>query len=233
MKLLAVDTATRHQSVALMDGTVLLAEKTRANCISHAGSLVPAIQDLLTALSCPFSAIEGLAVSAGPGSFTGLRVGLSTMVGFRTVAQLPLVTVPTLEAMAWNHRTSGHPVCPMLVARTHEVYWAQFQWENGHAVRLLEDRVGTIQDMMETLRQPTILFGEGWLRHQRVIVDTMGEWAIGGVPESMNPSAYHVGLASLDAFQAGKFAGSHLSPHYVQRPDAEVQWDLKARRASS
>lgn len=233
MKFLAVETATRHQSVALMDGAVLLAEKSRADCASHAGSLVPAIQDLLASLSYPFSAIEGLAVSSGPGSFTGLRVGLSTMVGFRTVTQLPLVTVPTLEAMAWSHRTSGHPVCPMLVARANEVYWAQFQWENGRAVRLLEDRVGTIQDVMQTIRQPTILFGEGWLRHRHVIMDAMGERAIGGAPESMNPSAYHVGLASLDAFQAGKFAGSHISPHYVQRPDAEVQWDLNARHASS
>lgn len=232
MKLLAVETATRYQSVALMDGTVLLAETNQENCASHASSLVPAIHDLLTSLSCPFSAIEGLVVSAGPGSFTGLRVGLSTMVGFRTVTGLPLVTVPTLEAMAWSYRTSRHPVCPMLIARTNEVYWAQFQWENGHAVRLLEDRVGTIQDMIETIHQPTILFGEGWLRHQGMIMETIGDMAIGGTSESMNPSAYHVGLASLDAFQAGNLAGSHISPHYVQRSDAEVQWDLKTRRPS-
>ena len=232
MKLLAVETATRYQSVALMDETILLAEKNQENCASHASSLVPAIQDLLTSLSCPFSAIEGLAVSAGPGSFTGLRVGLSTMVGFRTVTGLPLVTVPTLEAMAWSHRASEHPVCPMLVARTDEVYWAQFQWKGGHAVRLLEDRIGTIQDMMDSIRQPTVLFGEGWLRHQRVLKDKLGDMAIGGEPDSMNPSAYYVGLASLDAFHTGQFAGSHISPHYVQRSDAEVQWDLKTRQAS-
>ena len=232
MKLLAVETATRYQSVALMDEAVLLAEKNQENCASHAGSLVPVIQDLLTSLSCPFSAIEGLAVSSGPGSFTGLRVGLSTMVGFRTVTGLPLVTVPTLEAMAWSHRSSGYPVCPVLIARTDEVYWAQFQWENGHAVRILEDRVGTIQDMMDSIRQPTVLFGEGWLRHRRILMDRLGDMAIGGEPESMNPSAYHVGLASLDAFHTGKFAGSRISPHYVQRSDAEVQWDRKTRRAS-
>ncbi len=231
MKLLAVETATRHQSVALMDEAVLLAETNQENCASHTSSLVPAIQDLLASLSCPFSAIEGLAVSAGPGSFTGLRVGLSTMVGFRTVTGLPLVAVPTLEAMAWNHRTSGRPLCPVLIARTDEVYWAQFQWESGRVVRLLEDRAGTIQDMMKSIRRPTILFGEGWLRHQRVLTETLGDMAIGGEPESMNPSAYHVGLASLDAFHAGKFAGSHISPHYVQRPDAEVQWDRKTRYA--
>ena len=232
MKLLAVETATRYQSVALMDGTVLLAEKSQDNCSSHAGSLIPAIQGLLASLPCPFSAIEGLAVSAGPGSFTGLRVGLSTMVGFRTVTGLPLVTVPTLEAMAWSHRSSVHPVCPMLVARTNEVYWAQFQWKDGQVVRLLEDRVGTIRDMMDSIRQPTVFFGEGWLRHQRVVMEALGDVAICGASESMNPSAYHVGLASLDAFQTGQVAGSHLSPHYVQRSEAEVQWDLKRRRTS-
>ena len=232
MKLLAVETATRCQSVALLDGTVLLAQKSQENCSSHASSLIPAIQTLLASLQCSFSVIEGLAVSVGPGSFTGLRVGLSTMVGFRTVTGLPLVTVPTLEAMAWSQRTSVHPVCPMLVARTNEVYWAQFQWKEGHVVRLLEDRVGTIQDMMDSIRRPTILFGEGWLRHQRVIMEALGDVAICGASESMNPSAYHVGLASLDAFQTGKFAGSHISPHYVQRPEAEVQWDLKRQSTS-
>ena len=186
MKLLAVETATRYQSVALMDEAVLLAEKNQENCASHASSLVPVIQDLLTSLSCPFSAIEGLAVSAGPGSFTGLRVGLSTVVGFRTVTGLPLVTVPTLEAMAWSHRSSGHPVCPVLIARTDEVYWAQFQWENGHAVRILEDRVGTIQDMMDSIRRPTVLFGEGWLRHRRRPhgqVGWYGDWWGAGIDE--------------------------------------------------
>ncbi len=232
MKLLAVETATRYQSVALMDGTVLLAQKSQENCSSHASSLIPAIQALLASGQCPFSVIEGLVVSAGPGSFTGLRVGLSTMVGFRTVTGLPLVTVPTLEAMAWSHRSSVHPVCPMLVARTNEVYWAQFQWKDGRVVRLLEDRVGTIRDMMDSIRQPTVFFGEGWLRHQRVIMEALGDVAICGASESMNPSAYHVGLASLDAFQTGQFAGSHLSPHYVQRSEAEVQWDLKRRRTS-
>ncbi len=230
MKLLVVETATRYQSVALMDGTVLLAQQNQEDCSSHASSLLPAIQTLLASLQCPFSVIEGLAVSAGPGSFTGLRVGLSTMVGFRTVTGLPLVIVPTLEAMAWSHRTSVHPVCPVLIARTNEVYWAQFQWKNGCVVRLLEDRVGTIREMMDSIHRPTVLFGEGWLRHQGVIMEALGDGAICGAAESMNPSAYHVGLASLDAFQAGKFAGSVIAPHYVQRSEAEVQWDLKRRR---
>lgn len=230
MKILAVETATRHQSVALLDGTVLLAQESRDNCTSHAGSLIPAIQTLLASLQCPFSAIDGFAVSSGPGSFTGLRVGLSTMVGFRTVTGLPLVAVPTLEAMAWNHRTSVHPVCPMLVARTNEVYWARFQWQDGHAVRLQEDRVGTIRDVMASIHEPTVLFGEGWMRHQRALREALPDVALCGEPESMNPSAYHVGLAGLDAFHDGKIAGSHLSPHYVQRPEAEVQWDLASRR---
>ncbi len=233
MKILAVETATRHQSVALLDGTVLVAQNNQENCASHVSSLVPAIQRLLDSQQCSFSAIEGLAVSAGPGSFTGLRVGLSTMVGFRTVTGLPLVTVPTLEAMAWSQRTAKLPVCPVLVARSHEVYWARFQWNDGHVIRLQEDRVGTIRDMMDTIRDPTILFGEGWLRHQRAIMEGLGDVALCGAAESMHPSAHCVGLASMDAFRAGKFAGPHLSPHYVQRSEAEVQWDLNNQRTSS
>ncbi len=232
MKILAVETATRYQSVALLDGTALLDQKNQENCLSHASSLIPAIQTLLASLPGSFSVIEGLAVSGGPGSFTGLRVGLSTMVGFRIVTGLPLVTVPTLEAMAWSHRTSRQPVCPILVARANEVYWSRFQWKDGHVVRLQEDRIGTIRDMMDSIREPTVLFGEGYLRHRRVIMETWRDVALCGAPESMNPAAYHVGLASLNAFRTGKFAGSPVLPHYVQRAEAEVQWDLKHTRTS-
>ncbi len=232
MKILAVETATRCQSVALLDETVLLAQKTQEHCSSHASSLVPAIQTLLASLRCSLSVVEGLAVSSGPGSFTGLRVGLSTMLGFRTVTGLPLVAVPTLEAMAWHHRTSIHPVCPILIARTHEVYWAQFQWKDGRVVRLLDDRVGTIQDMMDSLRLPTVLFGEGWVRHRHVIMETLKDGVLCGSSESMNPSAYHVGLASVEAFRTGTLAGLHVSPQYVQRADAEIQWDRKRRHSS-
>ena len=225
MKILAIDTSTRCRSVAVLDQTALLAQDVQENCSSHAGLLIPSIQRVLASTSCSLSSIEGLAVSAGPGSFTGLRVGLATMIGFRMVTGLPLVTVPTLEAMAWSHQTCSHVLCPMLVSRAQEVYWAQFQWRNGRLVRLSEDRAGSIQAVIDSISHPTVFWGEGWLRHQSLLTETLGDSAVCGSSAFTNPSAYHVGLASLSYFQTGKLAGRRLAPHYVQRAEAEIRWD--------
>ena len=225
MKILAIDTSTRCRSVAVLDQTALLVQDVQENCSSHAGLLIPAIQRVLASTSCSLSSIEGLAVSAGPGSFTGLRVGLATMIGFRMVTGLPLVTVPTLEAMAWSHQTCSHVLCPMLVSRAQEVYWAQFQWKNGRLVRLSEDRAGSIQAVIDSISHPTVFWGEGWLRHQSLLTETLRDSAVCGSSAFTNPSAYHVGLASLSYFQTGKLAGRRLAPHYVQRAEAEIRWD--------
>ncbi len=237
MTILAVDTSTRCQSVALMNETDVLAHDSRDDCAGHSGSLVPTIRALLRSLHYSLSVVEGLAVSVGPGSFTGLRVGLATMIGLRLVTGLPLVTVPTLEAMAWRQRPVGSlvssPLCPMLTARAKDVYWARFQWRDGRLVRLTDDRVGTVRDVVEAVQQPTIVFGEGWIRHRDAFTEALGDLAIRGVSEAGCVSAVEVGLASRSSFQAGTFAGFHVAPHYGQPSEAEIQWDLKTRRAST
>ena len=235
MKILAVDTSTRCQSVALMEGTEVLAHDSRDDVARHSGSLLPAIHALLRSVHGSLSVVEGLAVSAGPGSFTGLRAGLATMIGLRLVTGLPLVTVPTLEAMAWRQQPVGcpasPPLCPMLVARANDVYWARFQWRDGCLVRLTDDRVGTVRDVVESVRQPTIVFGEGWLRHRDAFAEALGELAVHDVSGAVCASAVDVGLASMSYFQTGAVAGPRVAPHYVQPSEAELQWDLKTRRA--
>ncbi len=236
MTILAVETSTRCQSVALMRETEVLAHDRHDDCASHSGSLLPAIHALLQSAHVSLSVVEGLAVSVGPGSFTGLRVGLATMVGLRLVTGLPLVTVPTLEAMAWCQRPVGGlvspPLCPMLVARAKDVYWAMFQWRDGRLVRLTDDLVGTVRDVVEAVRQPTVVFGEGWFRHCDAFTEALGELAIHGVSEAGCASAVDVGLASLASFQTETVAGPHVAPRYVQPSEAEIQWDVKTRRAS-
>jgi tRNA threonylcarbamoyladenosine biosynthesis protein TsaB len=101
MKVLAVETATAWQSVALLNGERVLACCEQEAAGSHARLLLPAIDHVFSTSGLLPAKLDGLVVSIGPGSFTGLRVGLSTVLGIRTVTQLPLVTVPTLEGMAW------------------------------------------------------------------------------------------------------------------------------------
>src|SRR5688572_23542415 len=114
MKILAVDTATSCQSVAVLKGESVLAHVEQNAQGSHAKWIVPSIDAALRAAGLEIHEMNGFAVSIGPGSFTGLRVGLATLLGFRTVLGTPLVAVPTLEAMAWSVRTTEGTVCPIL-----------------------------------------------------------------------------------------------------------------------
>ena len=222
MIILAIETATSMQSLALLDGEQVLAHHDREALGSHTKSLIPGIDQLLSSVSVNISQLEGLAVSIGPGSFTGLRVGLATALGFRLTLGIPIVTVSTLEALAWNFCEVPLPLCPVLKARTGEVYWACFRWEGKKLVRLIEDRVGTLQDMVQCLSGPILVFGEGWVvnRNDFMQLSNVFEEPQDG---SMSSSAVNVGLASLSRFKAADFAGQDLGPHYIQRSYAEMK----------
>jgi tRNA threonylcarbamoyladenosine biosynthesis protein TsaB len=231
MRILAVETATAWQSVAIVEGDTVLARSDEDAAGSHARRLVPAIDRLLTSCGMTLTDMEGLAVSIGPGSFTGLRVGLATVMGFRSVTGLPLAAVPTLEAMAWNLRGTEHLLCPMLRARAGEVYWARYQWLSGSALKQMqEEQVSTVETLVQMLPGPALMFGEGWELHKqdfRRLLDgrlrDLGE----APPGAMRPSAVSVGRAGAERIRRGQVAGQGLSPRYVQRAEAEAVWERR------
>ena len=122
MKILAIDTSTKMGSIALTDGETHVRELLLNIEITHAEKLLPAIQKILQEAKWDFSMIEGLSLAIGPGSFTGLRIGLATMKGFAQALNLPLVGVSSLMALAYNGSESEEPVVAVLEAGRGEVY---------------------------------------------------------------------------------------------------------------
>jgi len=232
MLLLAIETATRRQSVALLAEQTVLARSEEDAEGSHAKKLIPAIDRLLAANKLALRDLGGLAVSIGPGSFTGLRVGLATMLAFRSVTGLPLAAVPTLEAMAWNVRGAAEAVCPMLRARTGELYWALFQWRSGRLERLGEDHVGSPLMVARCIHGPTIALGDGWEAYSEEIIRCLDPGAaIRAAPaEAMAASAVSVGLAGLAMLERGEAAGATISPRYIQRAEAELKWTRERKQ---
>ncbi len=226
MKILAVETATVWQSVAILDGEAVLARVEQDAKGSHARTLLPAIDRLLKEAGLTLNDLNGLAVSIGPGSFTGLRVGLATMLGFRTVTKLPLVVVPTLEAMAWSLRGMSLPICPILKSRIGEVYWAQYQWTDRRTlVRLLHEQVGPPQAVARTVQKPLLVCGDGWQAYEKDIRASLGADArmiAEADVSAMRPSAVSLGLAALPRLANGEVAGLGIAPRYVQRTEAEL-----------
>ena len=226
MKVLAVETATAWQSVALLNGDRVLARSDQEAAGSHARLLLPAIDRVLSHSGIVPAQLDGLVVSIGPGSFTGLRVGLATVLGIRTVTQLPLVVVPTLEGMAWNLRGATIPLCPVINSRRGEVYWAIFQWRGKDVLeRLQPEQVGTADALAKQLTGEVMLYGEGWESEKAAIKASAGTAIITEAAEQTNPSAVSIGLAGLVKLSRGERAGIGISPLYVQRPEAELKFE--------
>ena len=229
MKILAVDTATSYQSVAILDDTTVLAQVNRDAEGSHAKFLAPSIDGALRTAGLRLRDLDGLVVSIGPGSFTGLRVGLATLLGFRTVLGKPLVTVPTLEAMAWNLRSVQGQICPILKSRKNEVYWARYEWVPGPVLhRLVPERVASPDQVAASIQDPVVVLGDGWQAYGDEIRALLGPRA-GLVreasPDAMRPSAVSLGLAARERFARKDFAGSGIAPLYVQRAEADIKYE--------
>lgn len=226
MKLLAIETATCRQSVAIVHEGRVLASAAHDEPGSHSRWLVPTIDRVLGLSGCRLEDCDAFALSVGPGSFTGLRVGLATLLGFRAVTGKPIVTVPTLEAMAWGCQGSRGPICPILPCRKGEVYWAQYEWSpDGHLKRLVDAHVGPPQAVAASVTRPTFALGDGWLTSQEWIAPDLlvrtRDWR--EVPAGqMHPSATVVAQAGLERLRAGRVAGEIVVPQYVQRAEAEL-----------
>jgi tRNA threonylcarbamoyladenosine biosynthesis protein TsaB len=229
MKILSVDTATANQSVAIVNDTTVLAEVNRDAEGSHAKSLVVSIDEALRTAGLALSDLDGFAISIGPGSFTGLRVGLATMLGFRTILKKPLVTVPTLEAMAWNLRSFKGRICPILKSRKNEIYWACYEWLADHRLHpLIPAQVASPEEVAASLPYPVILVGDGWEAYRNAMrtLSGMRTELISEAPrEAMRPSAVSVALAARNRFALRQYAGDGIAPLYIQRAEADLVYE--------
>src|SRR4029077_10820681 len=228
MKVLAVETATSWQSVAILDGSRVLARHDQDAGGSHAKLLLPTIDRLFRETGLAIKQLDGLAVSIGPGSFTGLRVGLATLLGVRTISRLPLAVVPTLEGMAWNLRGTPTLLCPILNSRRGELYWALFRWTSeGLLERVMSEEVGTAAMLGASLIGSVLVFGEGWTVEAPAIRASIPpSTTVVEVPDlAMKPSAVSIGLAGIERLRRGESAGIGISPLYVQRTAAELKYE--------
>jgi len=228
MKVLAVETATSRQSVALLDDAGVLVQEEQEATGAHGTLLLPTITRLLAKAGLTLKQLDGLICSIGPGSFTGIRVGTATLLGLRAATDLPLVLVPTLEAMAWSLRGTSGPICPVLPSRKDEIYWAVFRWStDGILERLVSECVGSPQALARTLTGAPVMFGEGWAMMEPAIRAALDPdvTIIAASGNPVRPSAITVGQAGIERLRRGEIAGDHVAPLYVQRTEAEIRYE--------
>ena len=165
MKILALDSTAVAASVALCEDGKLLGEYTIQNGNTHSETLLPMVESLLDHFGMTVQDVDLFAVSAGPGSFTGVRIGVATVKGLAFAGGKPCIGVSTLEALAYNLVDFDGLICPVMNARRKQVYTALFRSKNGELERLWTDRAIAISELDEQLSEyaePVRLSGDGY-----------------------------------------------------------------------
>ena len=228
MKILAVDTATTSCSVAIAEDKNLLAEMTIDNKQTHSRHLTLLIQDVIRMAGISLSEIDGFAVTKGPGSFTGLRIGMSTVKGLAMASGRPVVGVPTLEALALQSGICEMLVCPLLDARRGEVYFASYRFEQ-HQLRLQHNQQAALpKNILSELEGSCVFIGNGSILYRQDIIDKLGDQAY------FAPSGQHIIRGATVAALAHKRLAKgdadeieSLVPTYLRKSDAEINRQKK------
>lgn len=229
MKILSIETSTMLGGVAIIDETAGLIAETRLNVkTTHSERLMIAVNNTLIQSELTLDDIDVFAVATGPGSFTGLRIGLSTAKGLSYATGMPVVTVPTLEAFAWNFQFSAYPVCLMLDARKSEVYAVVYRWEDAGFSTVIDCASVKPEALLKKLQGDILFAGEGALLYKDKIVEIMQNRAFFASADKMVPSPANIGLLGLAKALRGEFAViSEAVPFYIRKSEAEVKWSEK------
>ncbi len=233
MKLLAIDASAGAASACVWEEGKVLGENYTNTHLTHSQTLMPMIDGVLQYARIPLSEIDAFAVSAGPGSFTGVRIAVSSIKGIAMATGKPCVSVSTLEAMAQNLLVLPCTACCVMDARCGQVYNALFSIEDGKVRRLCEDRALSIKELAEEcagLSEPLILVGDG-----AQLCAKSPEFMEINACLSPEPIQYQrasgVARVAAEKFLRGEtVTARELQPIYLRSPQAERSLRLKNKK---
>jgi tRNA threonylcarbamoyladenosine biosynthesis protein TsaB len=225
MKILAADTATKSCSVAVINGEVVCAELTTVNVQTHSKHLLEMIHTVTQMAGLPITELDGFAVSIGPGSFTGLRIGISSIKGFALAFDKPVVGISSLEALAQQTVPGSYLVVPCLDARKGEIYFAHYRFVKGLLTKEKEEVVLPPDQVIKDIFEPCVFVGSGVQVYQDLIRQELGANALIAQPNC------HIIRASTVAYLGMKRLENDdvddinaLVPHYIRKSDAELNF---------
>ncbi len=230
MIILGIETSTKIGSVALADKGEILVETDLSGVMNHSEKLLPAIEKIMAFRKIGFTEISRIAVSIGPGSFTGLRIGLTVA---RTLAQMlrkKVVGIPTLDCLAAMVPAREALVCPLISAIQGQVYYALYQGSAGQRPKKITDyRLAPIKELEQDLkkRQQKVIFtGEALFSIQASLLKIFPDKSSFTVPEVWRPTAAWVSL--LGSWYKSQ-SWPNLVPYYIRPSEAELNWKRKRK----
>ena len=236
MKLLALDSSGLVASVAILDGETLVAEYTLNYKKTHSQTLLPMLDEIVKMTQTELSEVDAIAVAAGPGSFTGLRIGSATAKGLGLALNKPIISVPTLEGIACNFYGTDALICPMMDARRKQVYTGIYRYED-HRLMTVKDQMAVgieeLLSMLNEMGEAVTFLGDGVPVFKDIIADKLT------IPFSFAPAhlsrqrAGAVGALGVLYYKEGRTetAAEH-KPDYLRVSQAERERAQKLKKGS-
>lgn len=224
MLVLGIETATMMGGVALVDNERLVAEHRLNIKATHAERLLGVVERLLADAGLSLTQLDGFAVSIGPGSFTGLRIGVSTVKGLGFASGKPVVAVPTLDGLAYQLPFCHHPICPILDAKKREVYTAFYRATHELPQRLSEYRVIPPEVLLAEIEEPTVFLGDGIDVYRDQIQEALGPKALFAPTHLRLPSGAAVAGLGCRMLAQGQVVDIYqLEPLYIRPSEVELK----------
>ncbi len=224
MKILGIDTSATAASVAIADENKIIGEFSINTALTHSQTLIPMVDALLKNTGVAVTDIDAIAVNAGPGSFTGVRIGVAAVKGMAFSADIPCISVSTLHSMAYNLVETDCIVCAVMDARCSQVYNALFRVSNGKVTRIIDDRALALQDLKLDLQkydEKIILVGDGAKITYDYLKDDNKNVVLASKQNRIQ-TASSVVAAGFELLEKGEtLTAEQLMPTYLRLPQAQ------------
>lgn len=223
MKILALDTSSQAASCALLEDERPVGSFYIDAKLTHSQTILPMVENMLSACQQTLKDVDLFAVSNGPGSFTGLRIGTAAVKGMAHALNKPCIGLSTLEGLAYNMIGRGGVVCAVMDARCNQVYTALFDLDEGMK-RITEDMAIPLEELQEILKKQeknVVLVGDGAvLCYNSIMEEDRAKISLSPAHQRLQ-NAYSVGLAVLQSHQNEAAPASELQPSYLRLPQAQ------------
>ena len=223
MRVLGIDSSTPGCSVALLNNDTIVAEQVTDPRPSYSKYLLQMVDQVLKEGKSRLDDVDGFAVTIGPGSFTGLRIGVSLLKGFVLATEKPFVGINSLEALARTLDTPMHPICTVLDARKSEVYAAVFKSQKDGLHPLIIENALSPESLCEKIEAPTLFAGSGVERYRETFKESLGaRFMEPETPPKFSTAAGAAMLASRQFDHQKQFDLNQLKINYIRKSEAEL-----------
>ena len=233
MKILAIDTSCNVATVAVCDHEKLISEYSMNHKRTHSQKIMPMVEEILKSCELTIRDIDIFAAANGPGSFTGLRIGVSAVKGFAHAMNKPVVGVSTLEGLAYNLPYCKYRVYPIMDARCSQVYNAVYEWGDYDLAEIISPRALSLEELcgeIVSIGKKVVFLGDASLVYKEALQNVLGELCIFTPSNQLMQKASSIAHAVYKKVNKGEtLLYSEFLPKYLRKPQAEREREMKSR----